>query len=74
MIQNTATSRDTRVGMRTESTAFAAFGMHEVDGDTLDAAIAPGARIASTAGRHGHARFAAAVADARSKPAGTPRV
>ena len=40
MIQNTSTSHGTRAATPVDTTAFAAFGMREVNGETIDAAIA----------------------------------
>lgn len=139
MIQNTLTSRAADTATPVDTTAFAAFGMREVNGETIDAAIAAagddlvcvffwgvdcfncemakkamlaqvaavrelrlhwlhanvyehpelgqrfglhgipvfmffhrGKKLGRATGWHGHAQFAAAVANARNKLAGKP--
>lgn len=141
MNQNTHTSHDAPASMPVDMTAFAAFGMCEVDGESIDAAIAAagdalvcvffwggdcfncemaktallaqpepmrslglhwlhanvyahpelgqrfglhgipvflffhrGKKLGRATGWHGHAQFAAAVANARNKLAGRPLV
>jgi len=141
MIQNTPASQDARIATPVDTTALAAFGMREVNGETIDAAIAAagdalvcvffwgedcfncemakqamlaqpapvrelrlhwlhanvyehpelgqrfglhgipvfmffhrGKKLGRATGWHGHAQFAAAVANARNKLAGKPLV
>lgn len=40
MIQNTTASHAARTAIPVDTTAFAVFGMREVNGETIDAAIA----------------------------------
>lgn len=87
MMQNTATSHAARTAIPVKTTAFAVFGMREVNVETFDAAsVAAGDALACVffrdvdrfysemARKPGHAQFAAAVAHARNMPAGKPLV
>jgi hypothetical protein len=101
MMQDATSSHGTPAAIPVDLTAFAAFGMREVNGETIDAAIAAagdalvcvffwgedcfngvpvfvffhrGTKLGRATGWHGHAQFAAAVANARNKLAGKPLV